>query len=316
VHYSLVVPVYNDGALAADFCHEVKRVFTERLGDDLASELEVVFVDDGSRNDSLEQLKKLTTEFRWVKVVSLSRNFGQHIAISCGYAHARGDVVVYLNIDQEDPPNQIFVVTDELEKKGLDYVGGIYTFRDVPLLSRITSYLFTLFLNRLTGYAQPTNASTLRAMNRRFIDAYNSLGEKSRYIPGLEMWLGYKHGHVSVKHQRRGAGKSSYNFSRRLRLAMNAVISFSDYPLRLSVKFGILVTIFGFLLIIALIIDKLFLRELLPGYATTIAAIVVMGGVQIIVTSVASLYVGRILAEVQNRPLYLVRERFGDLPER
>ncbi len=313
--YSVVVPIYNDAALAEDFCQEIRRVFSDRLGDRLEQELEVIFVDDGSKNDSLEVLKKLPTKHPFVKVIGLSRNFGQHIAISCGYRHSSGDLVAYLNVDQEDPPDQILVLADELEKGNYDIVGGLYVKRNVPLLSKITSYLFNIFLSRLTGYDQPVNASTVRVMSRRFIDVYNQLVEKSRYIPGLEMWIGFKYGRVPVKHQRRRAGKSSYNFRRRLRMAIESIISFSDFPLRLTVKFGFLVTLLGVLLSVALVTDKLLFRDLLPGYVSTIAVIVLIGGVQLIVTGVSSLYVGRVLAEVQGRPLYVVRERHGDLPD-
>jgi len=315
VIYSIVVPIYNDAALAADFCRETKRVFAERLGERVESELEILFIDDGSKNDSIVVLKQLSSEYPFAKVIALSRNFGQHIAISCGYRHARGRIVAYLNVDQEDPPDQILVLADALEKNDWDIVGGLYTKRDVPLLAKVTSYLFNVFLNRLTGYDQPVNASTLRVMNRRFIDAYNRLSEKSRYIPGLEMWLGFKYGRVPVTHQRRKTGKSSYNFTRRLRMAIESIISFSDFPLRMTVKFGFLVSALGIVLILALVVDKLFFREVLPGYVSTVAAIVLIGGAQIIVTGVSGIYVGRVLAEVQGRPLYIVRERHGDLPE-
>jgi dolichol-phosphate mannosyltransferase len=313
VIYSVVVPIYNDGELAADFCRELKLAFAERLADRIDTDLEVVFVDDGSRNDSVEVLKRLPADYPFVKVIALSRNFGQHIAISCGYRHTRGRFVAYLNVDQEDPPNQILPLADALEKNGWDIVGGLYSKRDVPFLARVTSYLFNIFLNYLTGYDQPTNASTLRVMTRRFIDAYNGLVEKSRYIPGLEMWLGFKYGRLPVTHQKRRRGKSSYNFSRRLRMAVESIISFSDFPLRFAVKLGFVVTALGALLVSALIIDKLFFRELLPGYVSTITAVVLLGGIQVMVTGVASLYIGRILAEVQGRPLYVIREKVGDL---
>jgi dolichol-phosphate mannosyltransferase len=314
VNYSVVVPIYNDATLADAFCKEAKKVFAARLGDRLDTDLEIIFVDDGSKNDSVAVLRKLLPEYPFVKVIALSRNFGQHVAISCGYKHARGRLVAYLNVDQEDPPNQILVVADALDENGWDIASGIYTKRDIPLFQKITSYLFTIFLNRLTGYEQPTNASSLRVMNRRFIDAYNKLTERSRYILGLEMWLGFTYGRVPVVHQPRRIGKSSYNFQRRVRMAIDSVISFSDFPLRLAVKFGFLVSAFGVLLVFALVLDKLFLRNVLPGYVSTIAAIVLIGGAQIVVTGVGSLYVGRILTEVQGRPLYVVRERYGDLP--
>jgi dolichol-phosphate mannosyltransferase len=310
--YSFVVPIYNDGALAREFCREIASTFRSYLGhDDLARDLEVVFVDDGSANDSPQLIKAVCNEFAFAKAVMLSRNFGQHIAISAGYRAATGDVVGVLNVDLEDPPSQIPKLLDKLASGDFDIVGGLYAHRNVKLSSRMTSYLFHATMNKLTGYTTPHNASTLRVMTRRAVDVYNSLGEKSRYIPGLEMWLGLRYGWVPVEHQPRRVGKSSYNFRRRLRLAISSIISFSDYPLRLAVKFGFAMAALGFLLGLFMIVDKVFLRDIAPGYTSTVAAILFLGGLQIMVTGVASLYIGRILAEVQQRPLFVVRETYG-----
>jgi dolichol-phosphate mannosyltransferase len=310
--YSFVVPIFNDGALAGDFCREIDRTFRAYLGhDDVARDVEVIFVDDGSHDGSAQLLKRVCDEYPFARMAALSRNFGQHVAISCGYRLARGAYVGMLNVDQEDPPSQLPVILDALQTGEYDIVGGLYARRNVAFTARITSLAFLFLLDRLTGYKTPLNASTVRVMNRRFVDAYNSLTERSRYIPGLEMWLGFRHGRVPVEHQPRRVGKSSYTFERRLRMAIASVISFSDYPLRLTVKFGMLVAALGVLLTLAEIVDKLFFRALLPGYTSTLAAIVFLGGVQITVTGVASLYIGRILTEVQGRPLYGVRETYG-----
>ncbi len=312
--YSFVVPIYGDGALARDFCVELQKVFREYLmSDQIEGAVEVLFVDDGSRNDSARLVKEACDEFPFAKLVVLSRNFGQHVAISCGYRFARGQFVGMLNVDQEDPPSQLLLLIDALKTETFDIVGGLYAKRDVPLFAKVTSYLFNLVLNRLTGYNSPVNASTVRVMNRKFLDAYNALTERSRFLPGLELWLGFRYGHVPVTHQRRKVGKSSYNFRRRFRMALDSVISFSDFPLKVTVKLGFLVVLIGVLLLLALIVDKLFFRAFLPGYLSTITAIVLIGGIQVMVTGVACLYIGRILAEVQGRPLFVVRETFGDL---
>lgn len=312
--YSIVVPIYNDAALAADFCREAEKTFKTYLGKaQIAGDFEIVFVDDGSRNDSAQLLKDLCDEFPFVRMASLSRNFGQHIAISAGYRFARGEYVGMMNVDQEDPLDQVPLLLDELQKGKWDIVGGTYAQRNVPLLSRITSYLFHAMLNRLTGYDVPLNSATVRFMTRRSVDSYNSLTERSRFLPGLEMWLGFRYGRVQVEHRARKVGKSSYSFRRRLRMAIASIISFSDFPLRLAVKFGLLVAFAGLLFSLAVILDQLFFRAVLPGYTSTLAAIVLIGGVQIAVTGVASLYVGRVLAEVQGRPLFLVRETYGGL---
>jgi dolichol-phosphate mannosyltransferase len=314
IKYSFVVPIYNDGALARDFCLEMATTFRAYLGhDDLARDIEVVFVDDGSANDSPRLLKEVCDEFAFARVVFLSRNFGQHIAISAGYRAASGDHIGMLNVDQEDPPSQLPLLLDTLRHGDYDIVGGRYKHRGVRFTARMTSYVFHALMDRLTGYDTPATASTMRVMTRRAVDVYNALTEKSRYLPGLEMWLGLRYGWVPVEHQPRRAGKSSYNFRRRLRLAIASIISFSDYPLRLAVKFGLAVAAVGLLLGTALVADRLFLRTtlLLPGYTSTLAVIVFLGGAQIAVTGIASLYIGRILAEVQQRPLFVVRETYG-----
>jgi glycosyltransferase involved in cell wall biosynthesis len=310
--YSFVVPIYNDGALARDFCVELAKTFRSYLGhDDLARDLEVIFVDDGSANDSPELLKAVCDEFAFARAVLLSRNFGQHIAISAGYRAASGDYVGMINVDQEDPPEQIPLLLDAMKQGEFDIVGGRHQGRRVSLLNRVTSYLFHTTLNRLTGYRTPIDATTMRVMTRRAADVYNALTEKSRYIPGLEGWLGMRYGWVSTRQQPRKTGKSSYSFRRRLRMAYSSIISFSDFPLRLAVKFGMLVAAAGILLGLALIVQKLTSPAVLLGYTSTFVMIVFLGGVQIAVTGVASLYIGRILAEVQHRPLFVVRETYG-----
>jgi len=310
--YSVVVPIYNDGALARDFCNAVATTFRAYLGrEDLQNELEVIFVDDGSTNDSPALLKAVCDERPFAKAVFLSRNFGQHIAISAGYRAAQGEYVAMLNVDQEDPPHQLPLLLDVVKSGEFDMVGGRYKARRVPMLTRATSYLFHTTLNRLTGYSMPLDASTMRVMTRRAVDAYNGLCEKSRYLPGLEQWLGLRYGWVPVEHQQRRVGKSSYNFRRRLRMAIASIISFSDFPLRLAVKFGLFVALTGVMLGIGLVVAKLFFTTVLPGFTATFVTIVFLGGVQIAVTGVASLYIGRILAEVQGRPLFVVREIYG-----
>jgi len=313
--YSIVVPIYNDGSLAADFCRETEAVFRKYLeSDSITDDVEVIFVDDGSANDSVRILKEVCDEFPFARMASLSRNFGQHIAITAGYRLAKGDFVGMMNVDQEDPPSQIPVLLDEIKKGECDIVGGLYERRDVGFFTRLTSNMFHATLNRLTGYDMPINASTIRFMTRKSANSYNALTERSRYIPGLEMWLGLRYARVPVIHQTRRVGKSSYNFRRRLRMAIASVISFSDFPLRLAVKFGMMMAAAGLLFALAVMADRLFFRAVLPCYTSLLAVIVLIGGVQIAVTGVASLYVGRILAEVQGRPLFLVRETYGGLP--
>lgn len=312
--YSFVVPIYNDGELAPDFAAEFERVFQKHLGRErIDGRAELIFVDDGSRNQSVRVLvEQVLPRFSFVRVIELSRNFGQHIALSCGYQHARGRYVGMLNVDMEDPPDQIPRLLEVLERGEADIVHGQYQSRDVTWLNKVTSRGFNALLNRLTGYEVPQDSATLRIMNRRFVDAYNALTEKSRYIPGLEFWLGFRHAYVPMRHQRRTRGRSSYNFRRRLRMALETIISFSDLPLKMAAALGMGVALVGLVMALYLVVSKLFFVDYQAGYTSTIAIVVFLGGVQILVVGLASLYIGRILREVQNRPLYVVRELYEE----
>jgi glycosyltransferase involved in cell wall biosynthesis len=308
--YSIVVPIYNDGYLAEAFCKEFEKEFQCYLGyDSIEEEVELIFVNDGSNNDSIDYLINLSKKKKFVKVIDFSRNFGQHIALSCGYQNAKGQYVGMLNVDMQEPPSEIPKLLDFIKECNFDIVYGLSDYRKTTFLNRITSKSFTFFLNWLTNSKMPLNVTTLRVMNRKFVNAYNSLTEKSRYIPGLETWIGFKHGYLPIVHKEREVGVSSYNFSKRLKMAIDSIISFSDYPLRLIIGFGFIVALLGFLLIIILIFSKIFYTNYQAGFTTNVSLITFLGGIQIMVIGFASLYIGRILKEVQNRPLYIINQK-------
>ncbi len=310
--YSFVVPVYNDGYLLDDFCRAFAEVFQRHLGvSDIAESVELIFVDDGSRPPTAAQVRAIGASHPFVKTITLSRNFGQHVALSAGYAHASGRFVGMLNADQQDPPDQIPLLLPGIERGECDIVYGLRGQSAEPWLNRWTSALFSQLLGSLTGYRVPDNVTTLRVMSRRFVDAYGRFQEKSRFLPGLENWLGFTAHYVPIQHQPRRQGKSSYNFLKRLLMALEAVVSFSDLPLRIVALTGMFIALTGFALNLVLIIQKLFFIQFQPGFTSTVSLIVFFGGLQILVMGLASIYIGRILKEVQNRPLYVVKEISG-----
>lgn len=309
---SIIVPIYDDAYLAEDFCIEFQKTFVEYLAkEDLGSDVELIFVNDGSTNNSIDILKDVGKRYSFVKIIDLSRNFGQHIALSCGYQFAKGDYVGMLNVDMQESPSQIPHLLNYFKNNDVDIVYGLRTYRYSSWSDRLTSYLFNILLNKLTRSNPPLNISTLRVMNRKFVDAYNSLSEKSRYLPGLETWLGFKQGYVSILHQDRERGESSYSLKKRFLMATDSIISFSDIPLKLIAVFGILTAFTGFILSVILMLAKLFSVKYQPGYTSTISIITFIGGIQILVIGLASLYIGRILKEVQNRPLFVIRDKYN-----
>jgi dolichol-phosphate mannosyltransferase len=312
--YSFVVPIYNDGYLVRAFCEALEREMQLLLRvDDVVPEVEVIFVNDGSRDDSQALLREAARRFRFVKVIELSRNFGQHVAVSCGYRFAKGDYVAMMNVDMQDPPDQIGLLAAKLREGECDIVVGLRDSRQDSWLEDLTSRGFNLLLNFLTGAKTPANSSSLRMMTRTFVNAYNTLSEKTPFIPGLENWLGFRHSYVPVRHQRRQVGKSSYTFRKRWHMAVESIIGFSDLPLRLAAGLGCAVTLIGLILIAGLAVQRLFFAEMLPGYTSTLSMIVLLGGANIMFLGLVGLYVGRILREVQDRPRYVIRS-FENFP--
>jgi glycosyltransferase involved in cell wall biosynthesis len=310
---SLVVPIYNDGWLAKDFLERFKEVFIKYLNsEDLDSYVELIFVNDGSSNGSIIEIIQLSKSYRFVKVIDLSRNFGQHIALTAGYQFSKGDYVGMMNVDLQEDVSQFVKLVDFLkENPNYDFALGLREKRNDGVINKITSYLFHKTLNFLTGDNTPTNSSTVRAMSRAFLNAYLDLTEKDRYLPALENWLGFNHAYLPIIHTERKKGKSSYNFIKRLKMAVNAIITFSDKPIKIAVIIGFIITFLGFLMMFRLIIMKLFYAEMQPGYTSTLTLIIFFSGLHLMFLGLASIYIGKILREVQNRPLFIIKKTYN-----
>ena len=311
MEYSMVIPIYKDGYLARACAIELERTFQRYLGtQDIANAFELIFVNDGSPDNSLDLLLSIQAEFPFIKVVDLSRNFGQHAAIACGFQLAEGKYVMRMNVDCQDPPAELPKLLTAIRTDKYDLVIGQYSVRNSPMLNKLTSFLYFEFFRIMTGLNAPQQTSPMRVMNRSFIDVYNRLTEKARFPQGLDQWLGFRHHHVEITHHDREDGKSSYSFRSRLRLALTGILYFSDRPLKLIGTFGVFIAMVGMLLGLAVILQKLTGHDILPGYAS-LAAIGLLGfGMQMGSIGVLGLYLGRVFTEVQNRPLYIVRSIF------
>lgn len=307
--FSIVVPIYNDGYLADALCKEIDIVFKDYLAtNDLSPILELIFVNDGSKNDSLITLLNLSKSYNFLKIIDLSRNFGQHSAIACGFKESNGEIVVRMNVDMQDPPAVLPKLIRILENEDCDLVVGQYEQRNSPLTNKVTSYMFFQLFRFMTGLDVPHNTSPMRVMNRKFINAYNLLTEKSRFPQGLDIWLGYKHKYVSISHQKRVDDKSSYSFAARLSLAVVGILYFSDRPIKFVAYLGFLTALLGIILGIYIIFGKLLGNDYLPGFATLASLGLIAFGLQVGSLGLVGLYIGKIFTEVQNRPIYLIRK--------
>lgn len=310
---SLVVPIYNDGWLAKEFLDRFKEVFISYLNsNDLDSHVELIFVNDGSKNKSIEEIIELSNSHEFVKVIDLSRNFGQHIALTAGYQLSNGDYVGMMNVDLQEDISQFIKLVDFLKKNtNYDFALGLREKRNDRFINKTSSYLFNKTLNFLTGDKTPINASTVRVMTRPFLNAYLELKEKDRYLPALENWIGFNHAYLPIIHTERKKGKSSYNLIKRFKMALNAIITFSDKPIRIAAVIGFLITCFGFLMGLRLVLMRLFYTDIQPGYTSTLTLIIFFSGLQLLFLGLSSIYIGKILKEVQNRPLYIIKKTYN-----
>lgn len=309
--FSVVTSIYRDGYLAMDFCVEVGRVVADYVGEnvnEIKKHLEIILVNDGSPDDSLQSLIKVKNQLDFVKVVDLSRNFGQHEALACGFRLAQGEYVIRMNVDMQDPPSELPKMLNEIAGGEYDLVVGQYAERNSPWTNRLTAHLYFEFFKFLTGMVVHQRTSPMRVMNRVFVDAYNALTEKSRFPQGLDAWLGFRQKYVEIEHVPRSDGKSSYNFWTRTSLALTGILYFTDRPLKFIGYFGLVMAVIGFGLGAGIIFQKLIGGALLPGYASLASVAFIGFGIQIGCIGLLGLYIGRIFREVQNRPLCIVRE--------
>ncbi len=311
---SIVVPCYNEEesfpALRAALALVAAELEKEAL------RVELVFVDDGSRDGTWGQIAAFAAADARVHGVSLARNFGHQAALTCGYDLARGDAVVCLDADLQDPPELITVLVRKW-REGYDVVYAVREHRQgESAFKRWTAACFYRLLRRLGATYVRADCGDFRLMNRASVDALGRLHEYHRFIRGLVGWVGFRTAEVCYQRRPRRAGVTKYPLPKMVRLALDAVVSFSSAPLRLTywLAGGLMVVVLGYLTYV-LINHVMFGGPLLPGWSSLILVITLFGAVNLFCLGLMGEYIGRIYEQVKNRPLYLVRQQLtgGDV---
>lgn len=306
---STVVPIYFEEELIGELYRRLKGALAA-LGDEY--DHEIVFVNDGSTDGSLPQLRALADADPNVRVIDLSRNFGHQLAITAGIDAASGDAVVVIDGDLQDPPEVIAEMLAKWEEGYAVVYGQRRSRAGESALKRVTARWFYRLLNSLSDTPLPLDTGDFRLMDRAVVDALCSMREEARYIRGMVSWLGFKQYALPYDRDARYAGTTKYTLSKMLRLATNGVMSFSVKPLTLMIDFGVLVTLAAFVLLVWAIIMRIARPEaVVEGWASTMVIILFLGGVQLISLGVLGAYVGRAFMETKRRPLYLVAGRYG-----
>lgn len=272
---------------------------------------ELIFVNDGSRDKTLELAEELCQKDKCLKVINFSRNFGHQIAVTAGMEYSSGQAVVIIDADLQDPPEVILQMIAKW-KEGYDVVYGRRLKRKgETFFKKITAKLFYRFLDSMTSVTMPVDTGDFRLIDRKVCDTMNSLTEKNRYVRGLVSWVGYKQTAVEYVREERFAGETKYPLKKMLKLAADAIMSFSYKPLKIAGLVGTLLSVFSFIYLIVIIWQRLFTNTTVTGWASILAVMLFFNGVTLILHSVTGEYIGRIYEETKNRPLYIVRDTIG-----
>jgi dolichol-phosphate mannosyltransferase len=308
---SVIVPVFNETEVVNE-CH---RQLSAALAELPFAAWEIVFVDDGSSDDSYEKLSLLAAREKGVRVLRLSRNFGHQAAITAGLDASRGDCVVIIDADLQDPPEVIARMVERWQA-GFEVVYGVRESREGEgRLKLATAKWFYRLLNRLTNTDIPPDVGDFRLLDRRAVNTLNSLREHDRYVRGLVSWIGYRQTGVTYARHARHAGTSKYPLRKMIRFALDGITSFSTMPLRFATWLGYAASTLAFIYLASVFVQKL-LGYTVQGWATIMVAVLFLGGIQLIGLGIMGEYVGRIFNEVKERPLYVVAETLPAAGER
>jgi len=301
---SVVVPLYDEEGNVVELLARVSGIL-ERVVRGRGDDYEIVAVDDGSRDATLEALRQAQAGQPRLVIVSLSRNFGHQIAATAGLETARGDAVILMDGDLQDPPELIEAFLTKW-REGNDVVYAKRTARRGESVFKVwTARAFYRVIRRLTNVAIPLDTGDFRLMSRRVIDALAESRERHRFLRGLVSWVGYKQVGVEYERDARLSGQTKYPLSKMVRFAFDGITSFSEIPLRFATVLGFAVSVFAFIYTVIVIVLK-FIGRNEPGYTSTMVAILFLGGVQLIGIGILGEYVGRIYDQVKGRPLYLI----------
>jgi polyisoprenyl-phosphate glycosyltransferase len=302
--YSLVVPIYNESENIPELYRRVSLVM-----DSLPEQGELILVNDGSRDRSLEMLRDLHEQDQRVCYLSLARNFGHQIAVTAGLQFARGQAVIILDADLQDPPELIPQFLERWQE-GYEVVYAQRTHRQKESwFKRLCAYAFYRLLKTLADVEIPADTGDFCLIDRRIVDLLNSMPERNRYIRGLRSWVGFRQTALLFDRDPRYAGDVKYTFTKSLRLAFNGLASFSQVPLRLSTYLGLL-TAFLSVLMALLVLYWRIVSPVSPlsGLASIMIAVFFFGAVQLLSIGILGEYIGRIYEEVKGRPLYTLAE--------
>lgn len=301
---SVIIPVWNEEKNIQPLYTRLKKTLVE-----LTKDYEILFINDGSTDNSLGKIKIIRRKDKKVKAISFSRNFGHMAAILAGLKVVTGNKVVIIDADLQDPPETIKKMVKK-SNEGYKVVYGVKIKRKEGFIRRMMFTTFYKILNKISNYNMPINAGTFSLIDKSVVKIILSMPEKNKYFSGLRAWTGYKQIGVTYERGVRYSGKEA-SFGRLFKLALDGMISFSYLPLRIASFFGFLCATLSIVSIVIVLVLRIFLGWGIVGWASTMTAILLVSGVQLITLGIIGEYLARIYDEVKNRPEYIIAEKIG-----
>lgn len=300
---SIVVPAYNEEDGLREFHDRLCAVLA-----DIDMPAEIIYVNDGSTDGTLALVRRLKSEDARVAIVDLSRNFGKEIALTAGIDHAKGEAVVVIDADLQDPPELIPKLL-EVWREGHDVVYGTRTSRDgESAFKKATAHAFYRLMQQVSHVRMPQDTGDFRLLSRRAVDALNQLREQHRFMKGLFAWVGYSQIGIPYRRDARFAGDTKWNYWRLWNFALEGITSFSSAPLKLATYFGLAVAATAFVYGAWIIAKTLIFGEIVQGFPTLMVTMLFLGGTQLVAIGILGEYIGRMFDESKGRPLYFVQE--------
>lgn len=303
IKLSIVSPVYRGEKFLDELVLQVKKE-----AEKITSDYEIILVEDCGPDNSWATIERLCNMENKVVGIKLSRNFGQHYAITAGLDHSMGEWVVVMDCDLQDRPDQIpFLYNKALE--GFDVVQGMREDRQDSAFKKVFSWLFYRVLSYLSGYNQDSTIANFGIYNRKVVDSIVSMRETIRFFPIMVAWVGYKKVAIPIEHAKRSEGKTSYTFGKLLNLALDIILAFSDKPLRIIVKLGLMTSFASFVYLFYNIYKYATGQIIVMGYTSLITSIWFLSGLMMLMLGIVGLYIGKTYESTKNRPIYLVDKK-------
>jgi len=304
---SVIIPCFNEELVIEETYKRLTAVMK-----DLKMKYEFIFINDGSRDRTLEILETLSGKNKSVKVINLSRNFGHQRAVTAGINNCRGDLAVIIDSDLQDPPEVIAEMLEIMKREKANVVYGVRKIRKgESFFKQVTAKLFYRLLNRLSDVKFPVDTGDFRLIDRKVINEFNRLSEKNKYIRGLISWMGFTQAPCYYEREPRFAGETKYPFRKMLELAVIGLFYFSKKPLQVATTLGLLSVVIGIIYAVWVVGAKIFGIDLVTGWATIIILVIFFGGVQLLTIGVIGQYIGSLFDEVKNRPEYIIQEKIN-----